>query len=107
MRERMSASCLALISLVSAEAKCASGIVDTSRWGLMYSAARGTAMWVCASMVMLFGRASCPGLPWVRAAVSAYLFQIAIRWSLSVFFVVKTRPGADANRRCLDLILPV
>src|SRR3974377_1885740 len=106
MRERISASCLALISWVAAEAKCARGIVYTSRWGLMYSAARGTAIWVCASMVMLFGRASRPGLPCLRAAVSAYLFQVATRSSPSLFFVVRTRPGADANRGCLDLILP-
>ena len=41
----------------------------------MKTAARGTAMWVWASMVVDFGRCSRPGLPCLRAAVFAYLFQ--------------------------------
>src|SRR5215472_15702109 len=77
MQPRRSASCLALTAVVSADEKCASGMVLTSRCGLMNSAARGTAIWVRASIVVLFGRTSRPGLPCFRAAVSAYLFQMS------------------------------
>src|SRR3569833_1370632 len=53
-------------------------MVDRSRCGLMYSAARGTETCACASIVVLFGRAERPGLPCLRAAVSAYLFHISV-----------------------------
>src|SRR6185312_7948839 len=95
MRERMSASCLALIALVSSLAKCASGMVERSRCGLMNSAARGTETWVCASMVTFFGRCSRPGRPCLRAAVSAYLFQIVI--FSPRFFVSARHPEADGE----------
>ena len=48
------------------------------------AAARGTAMWVWASMVVDCGRCSRPGLPCLRAAVFAYLFQIAIAHSVVI-----------------------
>jgi hypothetical protein len=41
-------------------------------------------------MVMLFGRTSRPGLPCLRAAVSAYLFQMSAISSLS-YVVIRER----------------
>src|SRR5579875_1732481 len=101
MRERISASCLALTALVSSEAKCASGMVAGSRCGLTYSAARGTATWVWMSMVVDAGRVSRPGLPCLRAAVLAYLFQIPV---MTPSLLVGPRPQGRGHDRDLEQI---
>src|SRR5713101_5788539 len=83
MRARMSASCFWLSALVSALAKCASGIVAMSRCGLAKAPACGMATCEWMSMVVLFGLISRPGLPCLRAAVRSYLFHcvvIAVPW---------------------------
>src|SRR5713226_6427356 len=78
MRARMSASCFWLSALVSALAKCASGIVAMSRCGLAKAPACGIATCEWMSMVVLFGLISRPGLPCLRAAVRSYLFHCVV-----------------------------
>src|SRR5262249_37522874 len=78
MRERISSSCFWLSALVSALAKCASGIVAMSRCGFTKAAACGIATCEWMSMVVLFGLISRPGLPCLRAAVRSYLFPCVI-----------------------------
>src|SRR5690606_22689731 len=46
------------------------------RCGCAYCVAAGTKMCECTSIVVDCGRASRPGLPCLRAAVLAYLFQL-------------------------------
>ncbi len=75
MRVRMSAACLAIRACVSGVESATSGSVDCLRCGATISATRGTATWQCISTVRLFGLTSRPGLPCLRAAVFAYLFQ--------------------------------
>src|SRR5262249_55638132 len=102
MRARTSSSCLWLSALVSALAKCASGIVDTARCGLTNAAACGIATCEWMSTVMLFGRTWRPGLPCLRAAVAAYLFHCAIICLLFVDFVARTpaaRSRASGNQK--------
>src|SRR5882757_5833758 len=115
----MSASCLAFSALVSALAKCASGMVLKSICGRANWWARGTDTWEWVSTVMLLGRVSRPGLPRLRAAVGSYLFHksaigtcpldryvrvpfvpgLARYWQavIRVILEIKTRP--DAARR--------
>src|SRR5262245_32721272 len=75
MRVRMSAACFAISAWVSGVESATSGSVDCLRCGVTISATRGTATWACISRVRLFGLTSRPGLPCLRAAVLAYLFQ--------------------------------
>src|SRR5665647_2681760 len=53
-------------------------------------------MWVWASMVVDCGRCSRPGLPCLRAAVFAYLFQIAI--VIPSFVIVRASDDPVAGR---------
>src|SRR5450759_1452027 len=89
MRSRMSAACFAIRACVSGVDSETSGSVDCLRCGVTISATRGTATCACISTVRLFGRASRPGLPCLRAAVFAYLFQISIAKVLFVGFVAE------------------
>src|SRR5262245_19887607 len=75
MRVRMSVACFAISAWVSGVESATSGSVDCLRCGVTISATRGTATWACMSRVRLFGLTSRPGLPCLRAAVLAYLFQ--------------------------------
>src|SRR5438093_3873828 len=78
MRERMSSSCFCPSALLSAVAKWEAATVDGSRCGLTKAAACGIATCEWMSIVVLFGLTSRPGLPCLRAAVAAYLFQCGV-----------------------------
>ena len=70
-----------LVEIAQAVEKCASGTLAGSRWGFTSAAAAGTPTWEWMSIVVLFGRSSCPGLPCSRAAVGPYGW-IAFNWTL-------------------------
>ena len=104
MRERLSASCLALSALVSGVAKCASGI---GRDVEMRLDERGRARHRDVRMDVDGGALRprlAPGLPCLRAAVSAYLFQVSAISLVSV--VVMRSPRHRPARGTLCHAMP-
>src|SRR4029078_6377120 len=98
MRVRMSAACFAINAWVSGVESATSGSVDCLRCGVTISATRGTATWECISSVRLFGLNSRPGLPCLRAAVLAYLFQTS---AIAILSLVIVRDSGRSRDVCI------